>query len=112
MRGLRNTDILPPSVTPLSRTIENTIIEPETLGLSPGHPFLQMIIGTEYNEAENRAFTSHHLRPVDHAMLVSKPAFSIRLLMPAPSNKPNTVSRNKVTTSWSRGESRSGDGDQ
>jgi hypothetical protein len=40
---------------------------------------------------------------------VSKPALTILPLIPAPSKRPNTVRRNKVTTSWSRGESRSGD---
>ena len=35
------------------------------------------------------------------------PAFSMRFLIPALSNKPKTVKRNRVTTSWSLGESRS-----
>jgi hypothetical protein len=52
--------------------------------------------------------TCHHLRPVFQGKLVSKPALTILPLIPAPSKRPNTVRRNKVTTSWSRGESRSG----
>lgn len=35
------------------------------------------------------------------------PALSMRFLIPAVSSKPRTVKRNKVTTSWSLGESRS-----
>ena len=54
------------------------------------------------------ALTCHHLRPVCQGKLVSKPALTILPLIPAPSKRPNTVRRNKVTTSWSRGESRSG----
>jgi hypothetical protein len=53
------------------------------------------------------ALTCHHLRPVCHGKLVSKPALTILPLIPAPSKRPNTVRRNKETTSWSRGESRS-----
>jgi hypothetical protein len=54
------------------------------------------------------ALTCHHLRPVCQGKLVSKPALTILPLIPAPSKRPNTVRRNRVTTSWSRGESRSG----
>ena len=58
-------------------------------------------------EREGSAPTCHHLRPVCHGKLVSKPALTILPLIPAPSKRPNTVRRNKETTSWSRGESRS-----
>ena len=49
--------------------------------------------------------TSHSSLPADQLNRGSRPAFSILPLIPAPSSKPNTVNRNKVTTSWSRGES-------
>lgn len=49
--------------------------------------------------------TSHNSLPAVQLNRGSRPAFSIFPLMPAPSNKPNTVNRNRVTTSWSRGES-------
>ena len=51
--------------------------------------------------------TSHHLLLVFHGKLVSNPAFSMRPLIPAPRRRPKTVRRKSVTTSWSRGESRS-----
>jgi hypothetical protein len=57
-------------------------------------------------EREGRP-TCHHLRPVCQGKLVSKPALTILPLIPAPSKRPKTVRRNNVTTSWSRGESRS-----
>jgi hypothetical protein len=57
--------------------------------------------------------TSHHL--VSSALLLFQgskvpvsPAFNMRFLIPAPSRRPNTMSRNRITTSWSLGESRSG----
>jgi len=51
--------------------------------------------------------TCHHLRFVCQGKLISVPALAILPLIPAPSKRPNTVRRNKETTSWSRGESRS-----
>lgn len=56
---------------------------------------------------EKTSLTCHHLRPAFQGRLVSKPALSILPLIPAPSNRPKTVRRNRVTTNWSRGESRS-----
>ena len=49
--------------------------------------------------------TSHNSLPAVQLNRGSSPAFSIFPLIPAPSNNPKTVSRNRVTTSWSRGES-------
>lgn len=40
---------------------------------------------------------------------MSKPALTNLPLIPAPSKRPKTVRRNKETTNWSRGESRSAD---
>ena len=51
--------------------------------------------------------TSHHRRLVLQGKVESNPALSILFLIPAPSRRPNTVSRKRVTTSWSLGESRS-----
>jgi len=48
---------------------------------------------------------AHHVLPKFQGTLVLSPAFNIRLLIPAPSNRPNTVSKKSVTTSWSLGES-------
>lgn len=56
--------------------------------------------------------TSHHFLPVSQARVVSRPAFCILPLIPAPRSNPNTVSKKSVTTSWSRGESRSAEGKQ
>lgn len=82
----------------------------------------------------SNTLTSHHFLPVVQGTLVSKPAFTIFPLIPAPRRSPNiwrkfnllrkrvrkvvareyyqskridrlTVRRNKVTMSWSRGES-------
>lgn len=47
----------------------------------------------------------HHVLPKFQGTLVSKPAFNMRLLIPAPSSRPNTTSKKRVTTSWSLGES-------
>lgn len=54
-----------------------------------------------------RNLTSHHLLPLCQGNSAAIPAFAIRVLMPATSSRPKTVRRNRVTTSWSRGESRS-----
>lgn len=52
--------------------------------------------------------TSHHRLPTNHDdILGSMPALSMRFLIPELSSKPKTVRRNRVTTSWSLGESRS-----
>lgn len=51
--------------------------------------------------------TSHHRLPDVHDKLGFIPALSMRFLIPAVSSKPRTVKRNRVTTSWSLGESRS-----
>jgi len=60
------------------------------------------------NKRENEnGQTSHHRLPGDHDKLGLIPALSMRFLIPAVSSKPRTVKRNKVTTSWSLGESRS-----
>ena len=53
--------------------------------------------------------TSHHLPWFlrFHGSSPVSPALDIRFFIPAPRSRPKTVRRNKVTTSWSRGESRS-----
>jgi len=48
---------------------------------------------------------AHHDLPKFQETLVSNPAFNIRPLIPAASSRPNTVSKKRVTTSWSLGES-------
>ena len=55
--------------------------------------------------ARKSRHTSHSSLPTVQLNRGSSPAFSILPLIPAPSNSPNTVSRNRVTTSWSLGES-------
>jgi hypothetical protein len=52
--------------------------------------------------------TSHHLPWfLRFGSSPMRPALNIRFLIPAPRRRPKTVRRNKVTTSWSLGESRS-----
>lgn len=55
----------------------------------------------------HESHTCHHFRPSFQGAFKSMPAFTIRPLIPAPNRRPKTVSKNRVTTSWSRGESRS-----
>ena len=61
-----------------------------------------------YESCSMNQLTSHHLALfLLHGNSGVKPAFKIRFLIPAPRRRPKTVNKNKVTTNWSLGESRS-----